>query len=289
MKEDVIRRAIGNINDELISDADKAQKNGFFNTPWKKWGSLAAVLILAAAIGTFVLIKKQNGIYPIITIEKQGDSEKRNDTIACRIDDAMDVSYADFAAAIVSGGEVYNPDYPSFKVKPKDMFSDTFIPFDIVFPYEIGFTYSVYIVPEKNVYEYITFGGYVDDYILRPFQFRKSEIGSSFSNMNINLDCTDVEGKANSIPYLKRSYTAHCYEIDKELHEHRSLYMICGDSIYRVDVHPSYLDKYDIFSDEYIDRVTSYIRDNIAPKTGGLKEYDPEKSFLEIYDEATAK
>jgi len=107
--------------------------------------------------------------------------------------------------------------------------------------------------------------------------------------MNINLDCTDVEGTANSIPYLKRSYTAHCYEIDKELHEHRALYMICGNVFYTVIVHPSCIETHDIFSDEYIDRVTSYIRDNVAPKTGGLREYDPEKSFLEIYEEATAK
>jgi len=247
---------------------------------------IVSIILLAYLI--FAMVAGCSYKMPIQTAETDTTSESAAIEI-CRDDDSFWVTYEDFAAAIVSGEDVSAEHMPAYKVNPKSLFSDTFVPIDIVFPFETDFDYEVCMRPEKNEYAYSCDFIFDNGYIVEPLKFRKSKMMSTSFGSLKGSGSTYVEGKANSIPYLKRSYTAHCYEIDKELHEHRALYMICGDSIYRVGVHPSYLDKYDIFSDEYIDRVTSYIRDNVAPKTGGLKEYDPEKSFLEIYEEATAK
>jgi len=202
-------------------------------------------------------------------------------------DDSFWVTYEEFAAAIVSGEDVSAEHMPVYKVNPKSLFSDTFVPIDIIFPFETDFDYKVRLQLDKNEYAYSCNLIFNNGYIVEPLHFSKDEIG--LFDLFKNLECTDIEGTANSIPYLKRSCTAHCYEIDEDLHEYRALYMICGNVFYTVIVHPSCIETHDIFSDEYIDRVTSYIRDNIAPKNGGLKEYDPEKSFLEIYEEAIAK
>ena len=55
MKEDVLIQAIGSIDDSLIEGAEKAAAKNAVKISWVKWGSVAAALALAAAIGAMIL------------------------------------------------------------------------------------------------------------------------------------------------------------------------------------------------------------------------------------------
>ena len=55
MKEDMMRRAIGGIDDKLIEGAEKEPKTSRMKTVILKWGSVAAAFALTATVAAFVL------------------------------------------------------------------------------------------------------------------------------------------------------------------------------------------------------------------------------------------
>ena len=67
MKEDMMRRAIGAIDDRLIEGAEKQQSANRARISWVRWASIAAAAVLAVSLGVAVLpgILKGNG--PAVT------------------------------------------------------------------------------------------------------------------------------------------------------------------------------------------------------------------------------
>ena len=63
MKEDIMRAAIGNIDEKLIEGAEKEPGTGGAKVSWLKWGSVAAAAVLIAVTGVTVLpgMLKGNG------------------------------------------------------------------------------------------------------------------------------------------------------------------------------------------------------------------------------------
>ena len=63
MKEDIMRRAIGDIDEKLIEGAEKEPGTGGAKVSWLKWGSVAAAAVLIAVTGVTVLpgMLKGNG------------------------------------------------------------------------------------------------------------------------------------------------------------------------------------------------------------------------------------
>ena len=55
MKEDIMIRAIGGIDDKLIEGAEKAPKANRTRFTWVKWGSIAAAFVFLAALGAIAL------------------------------------------------------------------------------------------------------------------------------------------------------------------------------------------------------------------------------------------
>ena len=63
MKEDIMRRAIGGIDEKLVEDAEKEPGTDGAKVSWLKWGSVAAAAVLIAVTGVTVLpgMLKENG------------------------------------------------------------------------------------------------------------------------------------------------------------------------------------------------------------------------------------
>ena len=55
MKEDMMRQAIGDIDDRLIAGAEKQPTTRCSGISWVKWGSIAAAFVLIVAVGVMVL------------------------------------------------------------------------------------------------------------------------------------------------------------------------------------------------------------------------------------------
>ena len=55
MKNKELWSAVGEIDDDLIENADRPVKKKEFGTVWIRWGTLAAALVLIIALGVFVL------------------------------------------------------------------------------------------------------------------------------------------------------------------------------------------------------------------------------------------
>ena len=67
MKEDIMIRAIGGIDDKLIEGAEKEQKLSSAKVSWLKWGSIAAAFVLVVAMGVMVLPGMLKGNNPVVT------------------------------------------------------------------------------------------------------------------------------------------------------------------------------------------------------------------------------
>lgn len=67
MKEDMMRQAIGDIDDKLIEGAEKEQSTKHVHISWVKWGSIAAVFVLVVAMGVMVLPGMFKTDMPIVT------------------------------------------------------------------------------------------------------------------------------------------------------------------------------------------------------------------------------
>ena len=67
MKEDMMRQAIGDIDDKLIEGAEKQQSAKRTRLSWVKWGSIAAAFVLAVALGVTILPGMLKGGEPVAT------------------------------------------------------------------------------------------------------------------------------------------------------------------------------------------------------------------------------
>lgn len=77
MKEDIMRAAIGNIDEKLIEGAEKEPGTGGAKVSWLKWGSVAAAAVLIAVTGVTVLpgMLKGNGPTDTPVTAQTGNNE----------------------------------------------------------------------------------------------------------------------------------------------------------------------------------------------------------------------
>lgn len=67
MKEDIMRQAIGDIDDKLIEGSEKQQSVKRTRLSWAKWGSIAAAFVLVIAMGIMILPGMLKGNDPVVT------------------------------------------------------------------------------------------------------------------------------------------------------------------------------------------------------------------------------
>ena len=67
MKEDIMRQAIGDIDDKLIEGSEKQQSVKRTRLSWVKWGSIAAAFVLVIATGIMILPGMLKGNDPVVT------------------------------------------------------------------------------------------------------------------------------------------------------------------------------------------------------------------------------
>lgn len=67
MKEDIMRQAIGDIDDKLIEGSEKQQSVKRTRLSWAKWGSIAAAFVLVIAMGIMILPGMLKGNDPVAT------------------------------------------------------------------------------------------------------------------------------------------------------------------------------------------------------------------------------
>ena len=67
MKEDMMRQAIGGIDDKLIEGSEKQQTTRRTRVSWVKWVSIAAALVLVVAMGVMILPGMLKGNEPVVT------------------------------------------------------------------------------------------------------------------------------------------------------------------------------------------------------------------------------
>ncbi|MBP5207159.1 MAG: hypothetical protein J6330_01735 [Clostridia bacterium] len=67
MKEDMMRQAIGEIDDTLIEGAEKQQSTKRTHISFLKWGSIAAAFVLVIAVGVMVLPGMLKTDTPVVT------------------------------------------------------------------------------------------------------------------------------------------------------------------------------------------------------------------------------
>lgn len=67
MKEDIMRQAIGDIDDKLIEGSEKQQSVKRTRLSWVKWGSVAAAFVLVIAVGVMILPGMLKGNNHVVT------------------------------------------------------------------------------------------------------------------------------------------------------------------------------------------------------------------------------
>ncbi len=67
MKEDMMRQAIGDIDDRLIAGAEKQPTTRRSGISWVKWGSIAAAFVLVIAMGIMILPGMFKTDTPVVT------------------------------------------------------------------------------------------------------------------------------------------------------------------------------------------------------------------------------
>jgi len=242
-----------------------------------------------------------------------GDNEGNSPVIngVLKIDDRGYAEYEEFANAVlldkkISDPDFYYGDYEDFSLK--DAYYDCFVPIEAVFPEyssDGSLLKDVVFYPDHGQYAYRIYRT-EGDVRKQITEFRKYDLKDSlylhqnvFDGFETFEKCDEysfetlnekkriyVEGRSGSLPYICRYQYIEAGRYVPEAYVYETLFIICKDAMYTV--------KKDfgtdtVFTKEYIDALAEYIMNNIAPKNGGLKEYDPEKSFLEIYKEAIAK
>ncbi|MBO4423029.1 MAG: hypothetical protein J5879_06295 [Clostridia bacterium] len=81
MKEEIMRRAIGGIDDNLIEGAEKEEKKMSKNTAWIRWVAIAAALITLTVVAAFTLPLMFKSTEPVTTPDTPSESSEKGEGV----------------------------------------------------------------------------------------------------------------------------------------------------------------------------------------------------------------